>query len=213
VGLSCLLEKPGGSVIRRSIYFHRIRQTIIQWSRIVYSSTNRCNQKGWDTWLASKRHTHLGGGFVHFAQKYWLSVRVQKESTLLYSINKKPNSCFQFKNGETMSLTKTPLEKTSNKMKLRGRQLLLRLIFAGTVHRFQGMTLHRAVIDSCMKFWEHGQPHMDLSWVKSPCDLCICSLMIWTISRFTRPLASMLFKFLRRCNLPDPYRPPNFASW
>jgi hypothetical protein len=30
-----------------------------------------------------------------------------------------------------------------------------------------------------------------------------CSLMIWTISLFVHPLTLMLFKFSRRCNLPD----------
>jgi hypothetical protein len=59
---------------------------------------------------------------------------------------------FQFKNGETMVLAATAMEKTSNGMKFGGRQLLLRLIFAGTVHRSQGMTLQRAVIDCRMKF-------------------------------------------------------------
>jgi hypothetical protein len=59
---------------------------------------------------------------------------------------------FQFKNGETMAVTKTPLEKTLNGMKFMERQLLLLLIFAGTVHSSQGFTLQRAVIDWRMKF-------------------------------------------------------------
>jgi ATP-dependent exoDNAse (exonuclease V) alpha subunit len=59
---------------------------------------------------------------------------------------------FQFKNGETMALTKTRMGKTPNKMKFMGRQLLLRPIFAGTVYKSQGMTLQRAVIDCRMKF-------------------------------------------------------------
>jgi hypothetical protein len=42
---------------------------------------------------------------------------------------------FQFKNGETTALTKTPMEKTPNEMKFIGHQVLLRLIFAGSVHR------------------------------------------------------------------------------
>jgi hypothetical protein len=42
---------------------------------------------------------------------------------------------FQFKNSEIMALTKIPMEKTSNGMKLIGRQLLLRPIFAGTVQK------------------------------------------------------------------------------
>jgi hypothetical protein len=59
---------------------------------------------------------------------------------------------FQFKNGETMVLTATHIEKTLNGMKFIGRQLLLRLAFAGTMHRSQGMTLQRAVIDRRTKF-------------------------------------------------------------
>jgi hypothetical protein len=59
---------------------------------------------------------------------------------------------FQFKNGETMPLTKTPMEKTSNGMKFIRRQLLLRLILAGNWEHIQGMTLRRAVIDRRMKF-------------------------------------------------------------
>jgi ATP-dependent exoDNAse (exonuclease V) alpha subunit len=52
-------------------------------------------------------------------------------------------------------------------------QLSLRLLFAGTVHRSQGMTLQRAVIDCRTKFWEHRQLHVALSRVKSRADLCI----------------------------------------
>jgi hypothetical protein len=59
---------------------------------------------------------------------------------------------FQFKNGEPMTLTKTHMEKTSNGMEFIGRQLLLLLIFAGAVHRSQGMTLRRAVLDCRLKF-------------------------------------------------------------
>jgi hypothetical protein len=58
-------------------------------------------------------------------------------------------------------------------MKFRQCQLPLRLIFAGTVHRSQGVTLQRAIIDYSTKFWEHGQLYTALSRVKSPVDLCI----------------------------------------
>jgi hypothetical protein len=79
----------------------------------------------------------------------------------------------EFKNGETVVLTETPVEKTSNKMKFVGRQLLLWLIIGGTVYRSQGTTLQRAVIDYRMKCREHRQLHVALSGVKSPGDLCI----------------------------------------
>jgi hypothetical protein len=49
----------------------------------------------------------------------------------------------------------------------------LRLIFAGTVHRSQGMMLQRAVIDCRMKFLEHGQLYVARSGVKNAGDLCI----------------------------------------
>jgi hypothetical protein len=52
-------------------------------------------------------------------------------------------------------------------------QLPLRLLFAGTVPRSQGMTLQQSVIDCCTKFWEHGQLYVTLSRVTSPADLCI----------------------------------------
>jgi hypothetical protein len=80
---------------------------------------------------------------------------------------------FQFEDGETRELTRISMEKTSNWMKFIRCQLLLRPIFAGTVHRPQGMTLQRAGIDYRTKFWEHGQLYVALSRVKSPGDLCI----------------------------------------
>jgi hypothetical protein len=48
---------------------------------------------------------------------------------------------FQFEDGETRALTRIPMEKTSNGMKSIRGQLPLRLLFAGTVHSSQGMTL------------------------------------------------------------------------
>jgi hypothetical protein len=63
--------------------------------------------------------------------------------------------------------------KQSNGMKFVRWQLPLRLLFAGTAHRSQGITLQRAVIDCRTKFWEHGQLYVALSRVKSAADLCI----------------------------------------
>jgi hypothetical protein len=54
---------------------------------------------------------------------------------------------FQFGDGKTRTLTRIPMEKTSNGMKFIWCQLYLRLIFARTVYRSQGMTLQRAVIN------------------------------------------------------------------
>jgi hypothetical protein len=78
-------------VIQHRVCFHRICQTIIQLPRIVWSSINRCHQDEWDTWPASKRYTHFGGGYVHFAQRYWHPVWVHKGSTLSCNTNEKPN--------------------------------------------------------------------------------------------------------------------------
>jgi hypothetical protein len=79
----------------------------------------------------------------------------------------------QFDGNETRALTRIPMEKTSNGMKFARWQLRLRLLFAGTVDRSQGMTLERAVIDCRTKFWEHGQLYVALSRVKDPHHLCI----------------------------------------
>jgi hypothetical protein len=79
----------------------------------------------------------------------------------------------QFDDGDTRALTRIPMEKQSNGMKFVRWQLPLRLLFAGTVHRSQGMTLQRAVIDCRTQFWKHDQPYVALSRVKSPADLCI----------------------------------------
>jgi hypothetical protein len=80
---------------------------------------------------------------------------------------------FQFEDRETRVLTRISMEKTSNGMKFIRCQLPLRLIFAGTVHKSQGMTLRRAVIDYRTKFSEHTQLYVAFSRVKSPVDLCI----------------------------------------
>jgi hypothetical protein len=80
----------------------------------------------------------------------------------------------EFDDGETRTRTRIPMEeKGSNGMQFVTCQLPLRLIFAGTVHKSQGMTLQRSVIDCRTKFWEHGQLYVALSRVKSPADLCI----------------------------------------
>jgi hypothetical protein len=201
------------AVIRHRICFHRTRQTIIQLPLIVWSSTNRCHQEDWDIRLASKRYTHFWGGSVHFAEKYYHPIRVHKGSTLSCNTNEKRTVVFQFNKGEIMALTKTSIEKMSNGMKFIGRQLLLRLIFAGTVHRSQGMTLQRVVIDCHMKFWEHVQLYVALSGVKSPGDLCILLRDDMDDFTFAQPLTLILFKFSRWCNLPEPYQPPKFAWW
>jgi ATP-dependent exoDNAse (exonuclease V) alpha subunit len=97
---------------------------------------------------------------------------------LLCTTNQNRTVVFQFEDGETRALTRIPMEKTSNGIKFIPCQLPLQLIFAGTVHRSQGMTLQRAVIGYRTKFWEHGQLYVARSRVKSPIDLYIYFLMI-----------------------------------
>jgi hypothetical protein len=58
-------------------------------------------------------------------------------------------------------------------MKFAWWQLPIRLIFAGTVHRSQGVTLDSAVVDLRGLFWEYGQFYVALSRVRDPRNLCV----------------------------------------
>jgi hypothetical protein len=53
-------------------------------------------------------------GSVHFAQEYWHPVRLHKGLTPSCRTNENQTVVFHFKNGETMALTETSMEKTSN---------------------------------------------------------------------------------------------------
>jgi hypothetical protein len=76
-------------------------------------------------------------------------------------------------NGQEITFPRIPMEKDSNGLKFVRWQIPLRLVFAGTVHRSQEMTLGRAVVDLRTHYWEHGQLYVALSRVRSPVDLCI----------------------------------------
>jgi hypothetical protein len=76
----------------------------------------------------------------------------------------------QFGHDDTRVLTRIPTEKTSNRMKVIRWQLPSTLLFAGRVHRYQGMTLQRAVIDCRRTFRELC---VGFSGGKSHADLCI----------------------------------------
>jgi hypothetical protein len=67
------------------------------------------------------------------------------------------------------------MEKLSNGMKFARWQVPIRLIYAGTVHRSEGMNLDRAVIDLRSHFWKHGQVHVTLSIVTDRINLCFLS--------------------------------------
>jgi hypothetical protein len=127
----------------------------------------------------------------------------------LCNTDENPTVVFQFKNGEIMALTKTPIENTSNGMKFIGRQVLLRLILTGTVHRSQETTLQRAVIDCRVTFREHGQLYVAPSGVKSPGILCV--LLPDDMDNFTiRPVVDVV-QILETMRLPGGYQFPNFA--
>ncbi len=52
-------------------------------------------------------------------------------------------------------------------------QFPLKLSFSSTVHRAQGMTLSKVLVDLNSEFWEHGQLNVALSRVKDPSNLGI----------------------------------------
>jgi hypothetical protein len=72
-------------------------------------------------------------------------ILIRNTDTRSRRVNGRRRHAIQIKNrtvdGEIRALTRIPMEKTSNGMKFIRCQLPLRLIFLGTVHRSQGMTL------------------------------------------------------------------------
>jgi hypothetical protein len=72
---------------------------------------------------------------------------------------------------QELTLARIPMEKLSNGMKSARGQVSIRLIYVRTVHRSQGITVKRAVIDSRSHFWEHGQLRATLSSVTDPVNL------------------------------------------
>lgn len=49
----------------------------------------------------------------------------------------------------------------------------INLAYSSTVHKSQGLTLSKVVIDLRLDMWEHGQLYVALSRVKNPSDLCV----------------------------------------
>jgi ATP-dependent exoDNAse (exonuclease V) alpha subunit len=80
------------------------------------------------------------------------------------------NVVVRFDDGHRHTLPRIPMDKSSNGMKFSRWQVPLKLVFAGTVHRSQGMTLGRSVVDCRTQFWEHGQMCVALSRVRNPED-------------------------------------------
>jgi hypothetical protein len=79
----------------------------------------------------------------------------------------------EFDDGQAATFGRIPMEKRVHGVKFLRWQVPLKLVFSGTVHRSQGMTLARAVVDCRSKFWEHGQLYVALSRVRDPRDLCV----------------------------------------
>jgi hypothetical protein len=65
------------------------------------------------------------------------------------------------------------MEKASSGIKFSRLQVPIRLIYVGTVHRSQGTTLDRAVVDLRKDLWERGQLYVALSRIRDPHNLCI----------------------------------------
>jgi hypothetical protein len=79
-------------------------------------------------------------------------------------------------NREELALPYILMRKVSKDMNCAKWQVSLWFIYAGTVHRSQGMILHRTVIDLRTQFWEHGQLYIALSRVRDPENLCVLLL-------------------------------------
>jgi hypothetical protein len=75
--------------------------------------------------------------------------------------------------GTNLILTKIPMEKAANGMKFMRCQFPLKIVFAGTVHQSQGMTLDRVGIDCRSKFWGHGHRYVALSRARKHENICI----------------------------------------
>ena len=74
---------------------------------------------------------------------------------------------------ENFYLIRMDLEKEYNGMKFIRTQIPIRLCYASTVHKSQGQTLDRVVLDLRGNFWEHGQMYVGLSRVRDPRNLLI----------------------------------------
>jgi hypothetical protein len=76
-------------------------------------------------------------------------------------------------NDQNVILPRIPMQKVSNDIKFRRWQVPLRLIYAGRVHRSQGIALNRDIVDLRAPFWQHGQVYVALLRVTNPRNLCI----------------------------------------
>ena len=79
----------------------------------------------------------------------------------------------QFEDGSSYTIPRIRFSGQSNGIHFTRLQIPLRPIYAGTVHKSQGMTLERGVIDLRSNFWEHGQLYVALSRFKNPQNVCV----------------------------------------
>ena len=78
-----------------------------------------------------------------------------------------------FDDGNTYTIPRIKFNGETNGIHFTRCQVPLRPIFAGTVHKSQGMTLERGVIDLRSNLWEHGQLYVALSRFKDPRNICV----------------------------------------
>ena len=78
-----------------------------------------------------------------------------------------------FEDGSTYTIPRIKFSGQTNGIHFTRMQIPLRPLFAGTVHKSQGMTLEKGIIDLRSNLWEHGQLYVALSRFKDPTKICI----------------------------------------
>ena len=79
----------------------------------------------------------------------------------------------EFEDRSTTTIPRINFPGETNGIIFTRHQIPLKPIFAGTIHKSQGLTLNKVVVDMRSKFWEHGQLYVALSRIRNPCNLCI----------------------------------------
>lgn len=91
-----------------------------------------------------------------------------------YVVGKNQNCVIiEFENNEKVTLPRINFPGETNGIIFTRHQIPLRPIYAGTIHKSQGLTLKKVVVDMRSEFWEHGQLYVALSRIKDPKNLCI----------------------------------------
>ena len=79
----------------------------------------------------------------------------------------------EFEDGSSYTIPRIKFTGITNGIHFVRTQVPLKPIFAGTVHKSQGMTLTKGVIDLRSQLWEHGQLYVAFSRFKDPQNICI----------------------------------------